>query len=205
MTLNIFFRLLGVVVLIGIWHLTQSILGKRGLPDDGKIGDKVHIWMAPLHAYLSRTPWAVSALLITSSLGIDVLGLSVLYLGIFGPSFRPIIGLVALLMLRQSAQYLTALPAPEGMIWRNPGFPSLFVTYGVSNDLFFSGHTGLAVYGSLTLASLGIPWLTAIVILIGLYEVFAVLALRAHWTMDVYAGLVSAILCWVVSGIFPNF
>ena len=52
--------------------------------------------MAPLHAYLARTPWAVSALLITSSLGIDVLGLSVLYLGIFGPSFRPIIGLVAL-------------------------------------------------------------------------------------------------------------
>ncbi|MBS2040429.1 hypothetical protein JST97_35910, partial [bacterium] len=45
----------------------------------------------------------------------------------------------------------------------------------------------------------------AAVVLIGLYEVFAVLALRAHWTMDVYAGLVSAILCWVVSGIFPNF
>ena len=29
MTLNILFRLIGVVVLIGIWHLTQIILSKR--------------------------------------------------------------------------------------------------------------------------------------------------------------------------------
>ena len=201
MTLNIALRLVAVVVLIGIWHLTQSILGKRGLPE-GEIGDKIHIWMTPIHAFLERTPWAVRALLISSSLGIDILGLSVLYLGIFGESFRPIIGLIALLMLRQSAQYLTALPAPPGMIWRHPGFPSLLVTYGVTNDLFFSGHTALAVYGSLTVASLGIPWLTAAVVLLGTYEVVTVLALRAHWTMDVYAGFITAVLCYLLSTLF---
>lgn len=199
--MSIALRLVAVVVLVGIWHLTQSILGKRGLPE-GEIGDKIHIWMTPLHNYLQQSPLAVRVLLISSSLGIDLLGLSVLYLGIFGVSFRPIIGLISLLMLRQSAQYLTALPAPPGMIWRDPGFPSLFVTYGVSNDLFFSGHTALAVYGSMTLASLGNPLLTAAVILLGTYEVFAVLALRAHWTMDVYTGAVTAVLCYVLSGLF---
>jgi hypothetical protein len=201
LTLTVAWRLVAVVVLVGIWHLTQSILGKRGLPE-GEIGDKIHIWMAPLHAYLECSPNAVRALLISSSLGIDILGLSVLYLGIFGDSFRPIIGLIALLLLRQSAQYLTALPAPPGMIWRYPGFPSLLVTYGVTNDLFFSGHTALAVYGSLTVASLGIPWLTALVVALGLYEIITVLALRAHWTMDVYAGLVTAVLCYILAGLF---
>jgi len=137
-------------------------------------------------------------LLITSSLGIDILGLSVLFLGIWGPSFRPIVGLFLILILRQTSQYLTALPAPQGMIWEDPGVPSLFVTYHVTNDLFFSGHTALAVYGSLVLASQGNTYLTAAAILLGLYEVFAVLALRAHWTMDVYAGFVSAALCFLL-------
>ena len=43
------------------------------------------------------------------------------------------------------------------MIWRNPGFPSLLVTYGTASDLFFSGHTAIAVYGALELAHWGGP------------------------------------------------
>jgi len=46
------------------------------------------------------------------------------------------------------AQATTALPAPPGMLWRDPGFPSLLVTYSVGNDFFFSGHTAFAVFGA---------------------------------------------------------
>lgn len=198
MTGVIVLRLLLVFGLIALWFATQRFIGAQGLPE-GRIGDKIHDWMAPLHRrLLSNRRWS-RTLLITSSLGIDLLGLSVLYLGIFGPSFRPIVGLFLILILRQTSQYLTALPAPEGMIWEDPGVPSLFVTYGVTNDLFFSGHTALAVYGCLVLSSLGIPSLTVAAVLLGLYEIFAVLALRAHWTMDVYAGFVSAALCFLVT------
>src|SRR5262249_38805048 len=49
--------------------------------------------------------------------------------------------------LRQLCQGLCAFAPPEGMIWRSPGFPSLLVTYGTATDLFFSGHTAIAVYG----------------------------------------------------------
>ena len=191
-------RLVLVAGLVALWFATQKIIGAQGLPE-GEIGDKIHDWMAPLHRRLFENRRLARVLLITSSLGIDLLGLSVLYLGIFGPSFRPIVGLFFILILRQGSQYLTALPAPEGMIWEHPGVPSIFVTYGVTNDLFFSGHTALAVYGGLVLASQGNPLLTACAILLGLYEVFAVLALRAHWTMDVYAGFVSAVLCFLLT------
>lgn len=198
MTVVVLVRLVLVAGLIGLWFATQRIIGAQGLPE-GAIGDKIHDWMAPLNRRLLRNRRWARILLITSSLGIDLLGLSVLYLGIFGSSFRPIVGLFLILILRQGSQYLTALPAPEGMIWEDPGVPSLFVTYDVANDLFFSGHTALAVYGGLVLASLGDPILTAAAVVLGLYEIFVVLALRAHWTMDVYAGIVSAVLCFMLT------
>lgn len=198
MSLIILVRLALVAGLIALWFATQKIIGAQGLPE-GEIGDKIHDWMAPLHRRLLQNKGWARVLLITSSLGIDILGLSVLYLGIFGESFAPIVGLFFILILRQGSQYLTALPAPEGMIWEDPGVPSLFVTYHVANDLFFSGHTALAVYGSLVLASLGYLPLTLAAVALGLYEIFAVLALRAHWTMDVYAGAVSAVLCFLLT------
>lgn len=71
--------------------------------------------------------------------------------------------------------------------------PSLFVTYGVGNDFFFSGHTALAVYGAMTLATLQIPALTVAGIVVAALQIVAVIALRAHWTMDVVAGLAAAV------------
>ena len=86
------------------------------------------------------------------------------------------------------------------MIWptEGPGFPSLLVTYGVSNDLFFSGHTALAVYGATELGRLHRA-LIPVGILIALFEMITVLALCAHWTMDVYAGAVTALLVALVA------
>jgi hypothetical protein len=79
------------------------------------------------------------------------------------------------------------------MIWRSPGFPALLVTYGTSNDLFFSGHTAIAVYGAATLATnFGLAGIV-LGILIVLFEIGAVLVLRAHYTMDVFAGAVTAL------------
>jgi membrane-associated phospholipid phosphatase len=80
------------------------------------------------------------------------------------------------------------------MIWRYPGFPSLLVTYGVSNDLFFSGHTGVAVFGAVELGRIGWRWLTSIAVAVAAFEIAAVLVLRAHYTMDVFAGAVTAML-----------
>lgn len=89
------------------------------------------------------------------------------------------------------------------MIWHYPGFPSLLVTYNVGDDFFFSGHTAIAVFGGIELAHLGKRWLTVIAVGIVLFEMAAVLILRAHYTMDVFAGLLAALcvaqLCTKVS------
>jgi hypothetical protein len=84
------------------------------------------------------------------------------------------------------------------MIWRHPGFPSLLVTYGTANDLFFSGHTAIAIYGCLELAHWGGPVAAVAGLAIALVEVSAVLVLRAHYTMDVFAGIITALWVWCI-------
>jgi len=178
------------------WFWTQRLIGQRAWPD-ASIGDAVHQLTAPLNRYLHEHPRAANALLVTTSAIIDLLGLFILARSIFGPSVRPFLGLLILYALRQICQGLCALPPPEGMIWRRPGVPSLLVTYGTATDLFFSGHTAIAVFGCVELARMGGPILPALGVLIAIVEAGAVLVLRAHYTMDVFAAIVTAL--WAVS------
>lgn len=181
-----------VAVGLGLWFWTQRLIGQRPWPVGG-IGDVVHTWTAPLNRYLLAHPRVADALLIVSTLVIDALGLFLLGAAIFGPTFRPFIGLLLLFALRQLCQGLCAFAPPEGMIWRRPGVPSLLVTYGTATDLFFSGHTAIATYGALELARLGGEGLAVLGMAIVLFEAGAVLVLRAHYTADVFTAIVTAL------------
>jgi membrane-associated phospholipid phosphatase len=191
-------RLVFVIVGLGIWHLTQSLIKNR--PNGvGVIGDGLHTLTARVFRFLTTHPTRANQLLIASSLGIDALGIFVLTQSIIGPTIRPFLGLLILFSLRQMCQALTALPPPEGMIWRSPGVPSLLVTYGVSNDLFFSGHTALAVYGAIELGQWGGPVWAIVGAALALFEIVAVIVLRAHYTLDVFTGAVTAFAVAVVA------
>jgi membrane-associated phospholipid phosphatase len=69
------------------------------------------------------------------------------------------------------------------------------VTYHVANDFFFSGHTAIAVFGALELSRFHRKWLTSTAVLIVLFEIATVVILRAHYTMDVFTGILAAL--WV--------
>lgn len=195
-------RIALTVIALVIWFWTQSLLAKRALPASG-IGDALHTMTAGLNSYFYHSPAAANALLIFSSALIDGLGLFLLFRWLFGPSVRPFLGLVLLLGLRQIMQALCALPAPPNMIWHYPGFPSALVTYNVGNDFFFSGHTAIAVFGGIELARIGKRWLTIVAVGIAIFEIATVLILRAHYTMDVFTGLLAALcvarICTIVS------
>jgi len=185
-------RLLAVGIALAAWFVTQRMIAERSI-SGGAIYDHFHVITARWNGWFHRHHKATNAALVASSLGIDLLTLFVLAFAVLGPSFAPFWGLLGLFFLRQMSQAAVALPAPEGVIWRHPGFPSLFVTYHVGNDFFFSGHTALAVYGAMQLATLGNPALTALGIVIATLEAIIVIVLRAHWTMDVLAGFFAAV------------
>ncbi len=200
-------RLAVTAVALAIWFWTQSLIGARSLPDAG-IGDQLQSITTAANSYLHSHPSAANLLLIVSSAIIDLLGLFLLSKWIFGASIRPFLGLVIVLGLRQVMQWLVALPAPPNAIWHYPGFPSLLVTYSVSNDYFFSGHTAIAVLAASEIARAGRRWLTTLGVLIALFEVVTVLVLRAHYTMDVFTGMVTglyaAYLAGCISSIRPS-
>jgi PAP2 superfamily protein len=191
---SLIFRAVVTILALGIWFWTQSLIGARSLPVAG-IGDAIHQWTGPLNAYFFENTREANALLIVSSGLIDGLGIFLLARWLFGSSVRPFLGLLILLGLRQIMQAVCMLPAPPHAVWHYPGVPSLFVTYGVTTDYFFSGHTAIAVLGATELARLDKRWPTVLGVATVLFEVAAVLVLRAHYTMDVFTGIIAAL--WV--------
>ena len=187
-------RLLVTGIVLALWFWTQSLIGARTAPASG-IGDALHNLTGGLNSYFARNAGAANALLIVSSGLIDGLGFFLLGRWLFGGSVRPFLGLFLLMTLRQVMQAICALPPTPNMIWHYPGFPSLLVTYHVANDFFFSGHTAIAVFGAIELSRPRRNWLTVIAVVLVVFEIATVLILRAHYTMDVFTGIVAAL--WI--------
>ena len=188
-----------VVTGIVAWYATQALLAKRvpKVAHEIPLTDGIHVLTARLHHRYITNERAGNRLLILSSMVIDILGGYLLCSAIFGASIRPFLGLLMVFGLRQICQMLCPLPAPSGMVWHYPGVPAVLVTYGTANDLFFSGHTAIAVYGAATLAGHWGHVGLVLGLLIAFFEAITVLILRAHYTMDVFTGIVSAL--WVYS------
>lgn len=176
-----------VAAALVLWFWTQRLISRKA-PAGNRVGDRLHDWSAPLHAWLVTNPRAANLTLIVTSAFIDLFGLFLLGSAVLGPTLRPFIAILILFGLRQGCQAVCTLPTPPGAIWRDPGFPSLLVTYGTSNDFFFSGHTAISVLGAMELASVAPPWLAGLGALIAMTEATTVIVLRAHYTMDVFAA-----------------
>jgi len=181
-----------------LWFWTQKLISKKAHTGDG-ICDRLHDWSAPVHDWLVVNPRVANAVLIVTSGLIDLFGIYLIGAAVFGTTFRPFVALLLVFGLRQLCQGLCTLPFPKGTIWRDPGFPSLLVTYGTSNDFFFSGHTAIAFLGTFELAQAGLVWLTVVACAVAVFEATTVIILRAHYTMDVFAAVFAAWACEAVA------
>ena len=61
---------------------------------------------------------------------------------VHGRTWRLPVSLAMFYGLRAIIQQLFLMRYPEGYLWNYPGFPSLVVPYGKTNDFFYSGHAG---------------------------------------------------------------
>lgn len=198
---RILFRFLCICCILKLWFVTQDYIGSHITlitQLSGQIYDRIHILIHPITDFLNRSPKTANLLLIASSIWIDIFTCFILLLSLFGSTIRPLLGLLLGFSMRQICQMIILLPLPEGMIWRDPGFPSLFVSYDISNDFFFSGHTSLAMLGAIELFRSTIVWpnMNKIALFIGLMFVFfeasTVIVLKAHWTMDVITAILAS-------------
>jgi membrane-associated phospholipid phosphatase len=188
-----------IIAGLAAWFSTQALLGARPNPGN-KIDDALHEWTAAVNEFLHENSHWSTGLLIGSSAIFDFSGVFLLGSFLFGSTLRPFLALLILFLTRQICQALIALPSPEGMIWYHPSFPSLFVTYYVTNDLFFSGHTGITVIAAVELFQVNSRVGKLLGVLFVLLEISAIIVLRAHYTMDIFAGAIMALLASVVAG-----
>jgi hypothetical protein len=185
------------------WHLTQHYIEQTHLTiqKNNEIHDLILIASTGINEYLVAHHYLTALLLILTSFFIDASMLILIAHSLFSKTTRWFIGLAIVMILRQLCQVLVTLPLPQGLLWFYPGFPSLFVTYGVSTDLFFSGHSASAVY--LVLALIKIFTCSKIwrifLYLIMVTEIALVLVLRVHYFMDVYAGIMTAIVGYMIA------
>ncbi len=101
----------------------------------------------------------------------------------------------------------SVVPQPEfeceGIIWPDPGFPSLVVPYGVTSDFLPSGHIGYLTIATLELYKIGVrrrPLLVLSVVSI-FYEAFVLLVTRNHYSVDFIVGIVQASWSWILAGL----
>ena len=99
------------------WFWSQALLGARppSLGDSATgffIGDRVHDALTPLTETIRANKAYSDALLAVSSAAIDVMGVFFLLYSVFGPSVRPMIGILLCFALRQGMQALCVLSPP---------------------------------------------------------------------------------------------
>jgi hypothetical protein len=197
-----------VVAGVALWSFSQAKISASKPPPlvHGPIGDRLHTWSTPWHTWLTARCARSNRLLIVTSAGIDVFGIYLLAATIFGSSIRPFIALLIVFALRQLCEYHVSLPAPDGVVWHHPGFPSLLVTYHVANDYFFSGHTAVSAVAMMQLIHVAPWWVAALAVVGTMIEAGTVIVLRAHYTMDVVAAILAAVAAdsaatWLAPGI----
>jgi len=185
---------------LAAWFKTQAMLEARKNNRE-EITDLLHQLTESWNRYFHQNRKAANILLIISSSFIDAFGIFLILASIFGPTIRPFAALIILIGLRQLFQVLCALPKPPGLIWHHPGIPSLLVTYEVENDFYFSGHTSIAVLGTIELYMIN-PYLGIAAGVIALFEMATVIVLRAHYTMDVFTAILAAFGAVFIAGLF---
>lgn len=183
-----------LIFIIGFVFLrtTEFLIGEM-IPPKGVIIDRLQIWTLPINNYFQQHRTGAHAVLITTSLWVDLCVLFLAMRSLFGPTIRPFLELFYFIIYRQCLQFLVSLPIPEGIIWEYPGFPSLFVDYSLQDDLYFSAHTGVTFLAAMELVRTQKKWFDAIGFSLFVYVVVALISFRIHYTMDIFTAIFVAL------------
>lgn len=88
---------------------------------------------------------------------------------------------------------------PEGYLWEFPGFYSITVPYGRTNDFFFSGHIGCCILCYCEFKAHG--WYKFAYFSMGtmIFQFFLMIGLRGHYAIDLISGILFAHYFWLLA------
>ena len=183
-----------VPVFLRLFYAQVPVFDVQVDPPDNCVHD-VHKWMVgPLTVHLRENETFRRFLLISDSLLIDLLLLYALYQFIRRGN-KLLLGTLLFYALRSASLLTTGQwPRPEPYMFAYPGFPSLFVPYDATNDLFFSGHTGLLIAMFRDALHHRQQQLSVITAAIALYTMIMLFVTGAHYLNDIIIGFIAALV-----------
>lgn len=175
-----------------LWYYSQILISSN-MKTNNIIIDQLHhsnIFFS-INSFLASNPEITKYNLILTSLLIDIgmIFCAIDYLK--GNDFRTMILIFVGLFLRQICQYVNRLPIPPNMIWFDPGFPSILVTYSVENDFFFSGHTFIAFTIGLKIIYYQNYFTKLYGLFFMMYEILFIICINGHYFMDIYGAIIT--------------
>lgn len=148
-----------------------------------------------LNIFLFNNPGVKNFMLISGSAAVDI---TILYTGynysMKGESWRLLLSVGFFYGVRMIIQKLYIMKIPIHQVFSYPGFPSLFVSYLVTNDYFYSGHVGFPIICGYELRRIGKSYYY-ICIFISIFEGIVMLSTYGHYSIDCYFG-------WIISFYF---
>jgi hypothetical protein len=198
--------LLFMIMIAGmlLGHMTETWIGERVAPTC-KIDDLLQQSTTGLNAYLHSTEWLADVFMIVYSILGDAIVLVLIICAIVQSSIRPVLPLLIFMVLRQTMQLLVSFPIDPSLIWHYPGFPSLFSSYNVSGDFYFSAYAGIYILGAMEFAEIfHHRWLTALSFFFTFLIAFIDIVLRSHYTTDIYTSIITAVFAYLFTqGFIP--
>lgn len=193
-------RIIGITV-IGIVLMFYSLASQPMLTSGECIIDQTFIATNSINLYFQENSQAKDAIVILSSLLIDLAILTFLIEHVFwAKSWHQILFLSMFYAVRANLQTINILGFPEGFIWEYPGMYSVVVTYARSSDFFYSGHVGVMLFCALDSHKKKYSFFMWYCLLCCVFEGFVMIFVRCHYGVDIVAGLAFCHYFWILSG-----
>ena len=117
----------------------------------------------------------------------------------YGKNYRVIVAAVILFISRFALQAIWVQEYPPGYNWAYPGLYSIFVPYGETADFFFSGHVGICSLVYFEHLREGNHKMKKFALFTMLAQVFLMVVLRSHFTVDMVSAFIFAHYAFLMS------
>ena len=185
--------MIGIFVTFGLVHIFPPM----SLIQVECLDDYSHNVTASLHSYFQTNPVLTKFSKISSALLCDALLTAKMYSWTaYGGSWRLPITLVGIYALKAILSSLYKMRFPETSLWDFPGFFSLLVEYGPTNDTHFTLQIAIMVAVCAEYRALR-SRLFFVSILAIVYQSILILVLRGAYMIDVFAAFVFGHFFWL--------
>lgn len=167
--------------------------------------DKMFTFTKDINRYITSNSILHDGYLITAGFLMDcAIFLGFAYFALVFKSWRMIISLGTLYLVRGFIQETYVMGHPEEYSFHYPGIISVSVPYFKTHDYFFSGHVSLPLIIGVEFFKNKYNKLSFFCFFVACYEMVMMIILRGHYSIDLYAGFIfSFYFCRISEYVVP--